>query len=312
MKYMIIGSEGSLGRALTQRLRQNEGSSVIGVDIRKNCGSACSKYYSADIKNTEKIIDIYHKAKPDVIYNLAAVFSSDLKETMFETNCFSPIRLAEKLSGQEVKLVLIGSAAEYGIIKTMDPIAEEFPLKPVSDYGISKACQTLFALRISRKNKNPAIIIARLFNLAGPGISDDLFIGAIAKQIARIESKYQEPLVKVGNINAYRDYLAVDNAAEYLSILAIKGKSGEVYNICSGKATKIGKVLKDLIAECRVQVKIRKAVSTKQCDPEYVVGDNGKISKLLKLRSTEKDWKESIKMTVDWYRRSMRSSQFTP
>jgi GDP-4-dehydro-6-deoxy-D-mannose reductase len=160
-------------------------------------------------------------------------------------------------------------------------------------------------LRISRKNKYPAIIIARLFNLVGPGISNDLFIGAIAKQIARIESKNQEPLVKVGNIDAYRDYLSVDNAAEYLSILAIKGKSGEVYNICSGKAMKIVKILKDLIAECRVRVKIQKTVSTKQSDPGYVVGDNRKISKLLKLKSTAKDWKELIKMTVDWYRRSI-------
>jgi GDP-4-dehydro-6-deoxy-D-mannose reductase len=305
MKYLIIGSEGSLGSALAERLRKNEGSSVIGIDICNNCGSACSKYYSADIKHTERIIDICNKEKPDIIYNLAAVFNSDSKEIMFEINCFSPVRLAEKLSGQKVKLVLIGSAAEYGIIKTRGLIAEEFPLKPVSDYGISKACQTLFALRISRKNKYPAIIIARLFNLVGPGISNDLFIGAIAKQIARIESKNQEPLVKVGNIDAYRDYLSVDNAAEYLSILAIKGKSGEVYNICSGKAMKIVKILKDLIAECRVRVKIQKTVSTKQSDPGYVVGDNRKISKLLKLKSTAKDWKELIKMTVDWYRRSI-------
>ena len=67
---------------------------------------------------------------------------------------------------------------------------------------------------------------------------------------------------------------------------------------------KIIKILKDLIGECRVGVKIQKRASTKQSDPEYIVGDNRKISKLFKLKRTAEDWQELIKMTVDWYRKS--------
>lgn len=305
MKYLIIGSEGALGKALAGRLHKRKSAAVIGIDINKRSSSACSKYYSADIKNTDRIIEIFIKEKPDVIFNLAAVFNSTSREELFEINCSSPLRMLERLSEKKVKVILIGSAAEYGMIKQKGLIDESAALNPVSDYGVSKACQTYFSLRIAKKNRHPGIIVARLFNLIGPGISTSLFVGAIAKQIAQIENKKQKPVIKVGNLKAYRDYLPVGSAAEYLSVLAIKGKSGEVYNICSGKARKIESVLKDMISECALKVKISKAALKKRSDPGYAVGDNRKISKLLKLKPGANDWKMSVKDTVDWYRRSV-------
>ena len=83
------------------------------------------------------------------------------------------------VSGRSVRVVLIGSAAEYGNVEADKvPVEETISPRPVSLYGIAKAAQTLVALRPGYD-----AVVARVFNVCGPGEPPSLVCGAFASQI---------------------------------------------------------------------------------------------------------------------------------
>ena len=49
--------------------------------------------------------------------------------------------------------------------------------------------------------------------------------------------------VKVGNLAAVRDFSDVRDTARYLRVIADKGETGGIYNLCSGKTYSIKNIL---------------------------------------------------------------------
>lgn len=300
MKYIIFGSEGFLGNALVHLLSGTSGTEVVRVDTVPLPDKA---YYQINISETDKLIAFCDREQPDVIINLAGSFKAATREEMFEVNCFSPLRFLEKSAGKKQRLILIGSAAEYGINTGRNKIVESTPLLPVSDYGISKACQTFLAMSAFTRSCFPELIITRPFNIIGPGVSERLFLGAFAAQIARIEKGLRPPVIKVGNIETYRDLLTVSGVAQGIKLIAEKGKAGEIYNLCSGKPQKISTVLEKLLSFAKLAIKIEPdPILFKTNDTAYSVGDNQKIIALGMSTVSEKEIEESLRDTLDWYR----------
>ena len=130
------------------------------------------------------------------------------------------------------RVVLIGSAAEYGPVRPEEnPIPESRFLNPVSVYGLSKAWQSqLLALYAGR---GVDVLCARVFNLYGPGVSEGLFAGRLQRRIEDILAGRQT-LVEVGPLSAIRDYLSTAEAARLLLMIAELGLAGEVYHLASG------------------------------------------------------------------------------
>ena len=303
MKYLIIGSEGFIGRALWDNLSTVKGSIITGIDTKTVPVSSGRIVHNISIRDTGKLVALCEKEGFDTVFNLTGVFNSSYLIDMFDLNCFSPYSFIESTKHLKHKVVLIGSAAEYGVTEEGVRIDESHPLNPISDYGISKACQTFMALRYADKYKCPAVVIARPFNLIGPGMLQHLFLGAFAKQIVRIEKGLQEPIIKVGNISAYRDILPVTKVAECLHVLSKKGVNGNVYNICSGRPFKIEDMLKELINMSKINIKIEVCPKLyKPNDIPWSVGDNKKISKFIKIAFDKNDLVATIKQTLDWVR----------
>ena len=296
---MIIGIEGALGKILAGKLSKIKDAELIGIDLNSNPSFDFYKYFIANIKDTDKIIEICVNENPDIIFNLAGIFGSDKKEEIFEINYYAPKRLIERLSEKKIKIILIGSAAEYGIINNQFPINEINALNPISDYGKSKADLSQFVLSYSKKNKEPEIIVGRIFNLIGLGINKNLFIGSLVNQFEKILAQEQIAELRVGNTDSYRDYLSIDLASDCLIALSNNGKSGEVYNICSGNTFKIDFILKEFINLLNFEVKINTSDNFKQSDPNYVLGNNSKISELIKISFGEKELKQEIKRIVE-------------
>jgi GDP-4-dehydro-6-deoxy-D-mannose reductase len=107
------------------------------------------------------------------------------------------------------------------------------------------------------------IVMVRAFNHIGPGQSPTFAIPAFAKQIAEIEKGKYEPVIYTGNLEAKRDFTDVrDIVRGYWELLG-RSRSGEIYNIGSGKSYAIGDLLDRLISMSRVQIDI-------QIDPQKV------------------------------------------
>ena len=147
------------------------------------------------------------------------------------------------LTLQKTRILLIGSAAEYGSPKKL-PISELEPTRPLSMYGLSKAMQTQSSAQYYADVHGLFVLIARTFNMTGEGISAALAAGAFSRQIA---SAKDGDTITVGNLETERDFLAVDEVVARYVFLLEHGETGSVYNICSGKPTKMSVLLDEMI-----------------------------------------------------------------
>ena len=127
------------------------------------------------------------------------------------------------------KILLIGSAAEYGLVNS-NPVKETSELMPNSYYGLSKVFQTYLS-KYYFQNYGIPVVIGRPFNLFGAGSSCKLAAGRFNKIVADANDG---DIVKVGNIESKRDYVNIKDAVAYYWGLLEKGVPGEIYNVCTG------------------------------------------------------------------------------
>ena len=87
-----------------------------------------------------------------------------------------------------------------------------------------------------------------MFTHTGPRRGDVFAASAFAKQIARIEKKKQEPVLKVGNLDSVRTFADVRDAVKAYWLLTKHCVPGEAYNIGGNRTMKIGEMLDMLLA----------------------------------------------------------------
>jgi nucleoside-diphosphate-sugar epimerase len=235
-RLLVIGSTAALGQALMMRLGANPEDFIVYAPTRSHDSSSLDLRYHDQIKNA------IQRTCPDLIINIAATFSNNFDEA-FSVNVNASRLILETVKdiGLSTRVVLIGSAAEYGIVSAQDnPIKEDRVLRPVSIYGMSKAWQTELALMYASSGVN--VVVARVFNLSGPGLSDRLFIGRLHKQISEILGGSRQ-CIEVGSLSSIRDYISLDDAVTQLLVIANYGIAGEVYHVASGQPTTMREVL---------------------------------------------------------------------
>ena len=114
-------------------------------------------------------------------------------------------------------------------------------------YAVSKITQDYLSLQYKLAYKLD-IVRVRPFNHTGPGQTPVFAIPSFAKQIAQIEKGQIEPVLKVGNLSAKRDFTDVRDIVKGYCLLMEKGVNGEVYNIGSGQSFEMKKLLDMLLS----------------------------------------------------------------
>ncbi len=156
------------------------------------------------------------------------------------------------------RVLLIGSGEEYGHIRPGEtPIAEENVLRPGNIYAATKACQNMIG-NIYSKAYDLELMMVRAFNHIGPAQAPMFVVSDFCKQVAEIEKGLREPVMKVGNLAAKRDFTDVRDVVKAYVKLIQKGTAGETYNVGSGNAKAIQDIL-DLIvsmSESEINVEI--------------------------------------------------------
>ena len=180
----------------------------------------------------------------------------------------------------ESRILFIGSADEYGLVKEKDiPIGESHPLLPVNPYSISKASADFLSF-FYFKNYSLNIIRVRPFNHIGPKQSPEFVASDFAKQIAEIEKGLREPIIKVGNLEAKRDFTDVRDMVRAYWLASQKGELGKVYNICSENVVYIKDLLNKLLSMSKKNVEIRKDFKKfRNLDIPLFLGDSTKFKK---------------------------------
>lgn len=269
----------------------------------------------ADITNAEQVRSVVAQARPELVFHLAGQASvaaswADPAYTL-AVNAGGAVRLFEALREEGLlssRVVLAGSSEQYGNVTAAEnPIDEETPFRPATPYAVSKAAQDLYGYQYGVAWHLP-VLRARSFNAFGPRASDAFVVGNFARQIALIEAGMAEPVLRVGNLTAQRDFLPVrDVVAAYLA-LAERGRPGEAYNIGSGRARGVEELLRALLAQARVEITVRPDPERfRPVDVPLLVADTTKLRRETGWEPRE-DFTRALAETLEYWRQVVRQS----
>jgi GDP-4-dehydro-6-deoxy-D-mannose reductase len=290
MKALITGITGFVGSHLAEHLLA-EGVEVFGAarwrsdkDNIAHLGSKI-KLVECDINDASSVKQIMSDVKPSRIYHLAGQSSvaaswNSPSETI-NTNVIGQINILEavRMICPDTRVHIPGSSEEYGYVEEKElPLTETSQLRPLSPYGVSKVAQDLLGYQYF-KSHGLFVVRTRAFNHTGPRHGDIFVTSSFAKQAALIEKGLAEPVIKTGNLDAKRDYSDVRDIVRGYGLALAKGRSGEVYNICSGRAVSIKEILDIILSFTSKKIKVEQDPSRlRPSDIPVTVGDHSKFS----------------------------------
>lgn len=265
LRILITGATGFAGQHLVSLLRQQSpedelhGTRFTPQDPNRVEGL---HIHTLDLRNPAAVHELIGVAKPDQIYHLAAQAqvrqSFDDPWFTLETNIRSELNLIQACLSHRIspRIMIVSTGELYASAITQEhPADENTSPNPSSPYAVSKLAQELLALQYFTTHNLP-IIIVRPFNQLGPGQREGFVAVDFAMQIARIEAGQQKPQMKVGNLDARRDFTDVRDVARAKQLLMQAGASGEIYNIASGQTHQIREILNHMLAQSYVPIEV--------------------------------------------------------
>jgi nucleoside-diphosphate-sugar epimerase len=268
----ITGACGFTGGHLAAFLRQMpDPPRLVGLDVRRGGESPVHELHAIDLADPAAVQAIASRTPPRRVIHLAGLRPPASDREMWHANVGGTAGLLEGLhrAGVTPRVLSIGSAAEYTPGEA-SPLREDAPATGASSYGRTKLAQSLMCLHLARQFGFEAVV-ARPFNLIGPGLSSCLVAGALVMQFAGGDTNSP---VSVGNLHTSRDFVDVRDAVRAYWLLAATDGLHGVYNVCSGRATSVGKLVQLLVELTgrprRVDVD---AARVRASDPLEVYGD---------------------------------------
>jgi GDP-4-dehydro-6-deoxy-D-mannose reductase len=252
MRVFVTGVTGFVGRHLVAALLAG-GHAVAGTG-RENGGEGLEGVAvdTLDLGDRVGLAAAIGRFRPERVIHLAGLahVGTSWKQMpeYFRVNVLGTEAVLDAAGG--VPVVLASSGEVYGVVPaTEQPIGEERPPAPASPYALTKAAAERLVLRAGG-------LVARPFNMIGPGQAPSFALAAFARQLGEIAAGRQEPVLAVGNLEARRDFVHVADGAAAFVRLVEAGEPGHVYNVASGEAVSIRQVLDELLAESGLGVEI--------------------------------------------------------
>lgn len=254
-QILVTGAAGFIGSHLVDRLLI-DGHEVTGIDnlstgsidnINHHLGKRSFRFIKGDVKDSHTIKNAI-KGVSAVISAAALVSSARSIHRPLEThenNVTANLTLLEACREADVsKFVYISSAAIYGHAKEL-PTREECCPNPTSPYGASKLAAENY-VSVFNEIYGLDTVSLRFFNVYGPRQTPGPYGGVISIFLDNV-LKGTRPTI-FGDGEQSRDFIHVKDAIEACT-LAMKTDdiSGEVFNIASGRPTKISDLLKMIL-----------------------------------------------------------------
>jgi len=294
-RIAIIGAGGFLGCHLVALLTAQE-KAVAGVSLKDlPIGMECADWLACDLKeDTGALAAFLNRFRADSVIHLAATSFEPLAAMqpwkVIQNNLLSTLNTltACRQLTMRPRCVIVSSSAVYGCHGQESlPLNETRTLNPLTTYGVSKLAVEALTLQHCRAFGLPAVIV-RPFNVTGPGEHASFVTSAFARQIARIEAGWQEPIIKVGDLSTMRDFVDVRDVVRALVQVAELGEPGEVYNVCSGVGVRIDSVVANLLKATPAAVEIRPDSSLMR--PVEIQNQTGDPMKLRNATGWEPDY----------------------
>jgi GDP-4-dehydro-6-deoxy-D-mannose reductase len=261
MNILITGITGFVGGYLARALaREGEGGepeapNVFGTSFPQSPPASAGNIFYLDLRVECDVRDIVRRVRPDWVFHLAAVTnvrsSWQARRETLETNVLGTHNLLEavRLEAPRARVLFISSSDVYGdAAQGETPLVEDRPFHVTSPYAYSKAAGEMMC-GFYERIEGLDIVIVRQFPHTGPGQAPDFVCADWARQVVRIERGESEPVLHVGNLEVRRDFSDVRDVVEAYVALMRKGRRGQVYNVCSGRALALQEILDFLVGE---------------------------------------------------------------
>jgi UDP-glucose 4-epimerase len=263
-----------------------------------------ARFYRGDICDRNFVEQVLSAEKPEAINHHAAQMDvrRGVREPIFDAsvNILASIQLLNAAVAHKVqRVVYISTAgAAYGEPREM-PVAEDYPINPITPYGISKHTveHYLFTYRVLY---GLPYVVLRYGNVYGPRQSSQGEAGVMAIFSEQLLAG-SVPVI-YGDGSKVRDYVYVEDVAQ-ANVLALEKGTGEVFNIANGIPT----------TDYEVFSLIRDALGAGNVEPRFVAKRPGEIDRIfLNITKAQRllEWvprvtlEEGARRTVQFFRKA--------
>jgi len=309
-KILVAGGSGFIGSHIVDRLIE-EDMEVIVLDnlytgqlefIEHQKDNKNFHFVRGDVRNFNLVKHLVKDV--DAVFNEAAVVSvpRSIEDPVLanEVNVGGALNLLKACLDSGVKrFVQASSASVYGNTRTL-PISEDLPPKPISPYAVSELAAESYA-KVFCTAYGLETVCLRYFNVYGPRQTFSPYSGVITIFVNQL-LRNQQPIV-FGDGEQTRDFVYVEDVVN-ANMLALTKKEvkGEVFNIATGVATTINKLVWNL----------QEIMSKKHLKPIHKPPRQGdirhsyaSIEKARKILEYEPKFslKKGLTKLVEWYSR---------
>lgn len=308
-KYLITGITGFVGPHLANILHK-DGHEIFGLtrsshgredDIRDIVPDKVYKditFLYGDFTDAHSMDRIFKENEFDGVFHLGSQSHPptsfiDPYGTFMATG-LGPINIANSIIKYQpkCKYMFCSTSEVYGDSpEEAGPIDENFPIKPVNPYGVSKACADLYVLERARNLKLP-FFTTRAFSHTGPRRGKKFSISSDAYQIVRIKKGLQKPIISVGTLSSKRVVADVRDIARGYYMLMDKFVPGEAYNVGGDELFTMGELLDKMLTLEGLRGKVKKKLDPRLVRP---IDIPVQICNTEKMRSLT-GWKPKIKI----------------
>jgi GDP-4-dehydro-6-deoxy-D-mannose reductase len=315
MRVLITGASGFVGKHVIRALMELRDVEVIATtDRAKITDHPDVRFVELDVTDAEQVAAVISAEQPTHLLHLAGVASlaganRDVRTT-WEVNAQGALHVAFAIQqcAPQCRLLFCSSAQVYGgSFRTGVPLAENAPIDPINLYAASKAAPDLF-IRQMAKNGLRAICF-RPFNHTGAGQAPDFVVPSFASQIAAIERGEQEPVIKVGNLAMFRDFLDVRDVVDAYVRAILRFDTlpnGAAFNLASGHAVQVEQLLKSMLMMSSTAIEVRPELARMRPDDTPVIVGNADAARKALDWTPKYPLTDTLKFVLDDYRNRNR------
>ena len=234
----------------------------------------------ADVTDPKAVANAVRETEPRAVVHLAALSSVGdswgAPATTWEVNAIGTVNVLEAVRRErpDARALVVSTEQVYGRTKQL-PTPESAPVAPVSPYAASKAAAELACTQGAENGLD--VVVARPFQHEGPGRDERFAVGSWTRQLAELELAGGGTL-RVGNLDVERDITDVRDVCRAYRLLLEPSAAAGVYNVASGKAVRLSRVVALLVGLARVPVTVEQDPGRlRPADIPVLCGDSSKL-----------------------------------
>ncbi len=240
MRVLVVGGSGFVGRALTSRLLE-AGHEVEIWDRQLPAEGPHLCCREVDLLGKEAL-PLPTSGPWEAAFHLAAYSVPGLAWTqdLIMANLRMTARVFDHLAATApgCRAIFASSAFVYALGDT--PLTEAAPLSWGHPYALSKRLGEDWVLS---HRASLQVLIVRPFNLIGPGMAAGLLVPDLLERI-----RHGELPIQMRGRDDLRDFLDWrDAVTAYLRLLEVDAPSGTIWNLCSGRPTRVSELVHALL-----------------------------------------------------------------